>query len=158
MTEQNYNANEETLDSLDETLDDLAELPAVVPFPSGAYLANMVAKRNAKKPGSYIVEFTYKETIELGDPTGDQQPPKEGDKSTVFITTKKKDGTVNEFGQGVLRKILSPVGEMLGTRSIGDILDATAKGIDVIAVLKYKKSADANYQDSQDVVSIQIPQ
>ena len=156
MTEQNYSANEETLDSLDETLDDLAELPAVVPFPSGAYLANMVAKRNAKKPGSYIVEFTHKETIELGDP--EQPPPKEGDKSTVFITTKKKDGTVNEFGQGVLRKILSPVGEMLGTRSIGDILEATAKGIDVIAVLKYKKSADANYQDSQDVVSIQIPQ
>lgn len=155
MTEQNYNANEETLDSLDETLDDLADLPAVVPFASGVYLVGLVAKRNAKKAGSYIVELTHKETVELS--SANDTAPNPGDKSTTFITTKKKDGTVNEFGQGQLKTILSPFAEMLGTKNIGEILEATAKGIDVIAVVKYRKSKDEQYSDSQDIVKIEIP-
>lgn len=150
MTEMNN--QDEML--LDETLDDLADLPSSQPFPAGAHLCSMKVKRNTKKAGAYVVELTHKATIELSNPSAEE--PKEGDKSTVFISTKKKDGTVNEFGQGQLKTILKPVGAMLGTASISEILAATDKGIDVIAVVGIRKSKDEQYDDQQDIKKIEL--
>lgn len=153
----NLDQQNDTLDSLDETLDDLADLPQTKPFPAGAHLVNMKVRRNPKKPGSYVVEMSHKAVVELVNPnTPEEELPKEGDKSTVFISTKKKDGSVNEFGQGQLKLVLKPLGEMLGTSSISEILEATKNGIDVIAVVGIRKSKDDQYDDQQDIKKIEL--
>ena len=64
----NYDQNEDTLDSLDETLDDLADLPQNKPFPAGAHLVQLKIRRNEKKAGQYIVEMTHQEVVELTNP------------------------------------------------------------------------------------------
>lgn len=148
--------NEETLDQLDETLDDLADMPSNAPWPAGAHLAKTTVKRNAKKPGSYIVEMTHQAVIELTNPNQDPEAlPKEGDKSVVFITTKTKDGKVNEFGQGQLKLVLAPVGAMLGTNSISEILEAYKAGIETIVVVGIKPAKD-NYEEGQTIKKLEL--
>lgn len=150
----NNQDQDQTIDMLDETLDDLADMPASQPFPAGAHACSMKVRRNPKKAGNYVVELIHQTTVELSNPA--QQEPSPGDKSTVFISTKKKDGTVNEFGQGQLKIILTPIGAMLGTSSINEILEATQNGIDVIAVVGIRKSKDEQYDDQQDIKKVEL--
>lgn len=152
MTDQN-----ETLDMLDETLDDLADLPESKPFPAGAHLCTVHVRRNTNKPGSYVVELVHKEVIELSSPVEDESLlPKPGDKSTVFISTKKKDGTVNEFGQGQLKLVLKPMAEVANSTSISEILDAIKSGVDCGVVVGIRKSKDPQYDDQQSIISLSV--
>lgn len=150
----NQTNQDETIDMLDETLDDLADLPSNQPFAPGAYQVKLKVRRNPKKAGSYVVEMIHAATVELASP--DSVEPKEGDKSTVFISTKKKDGTVNEFGQGQLKIVLKPIGAMLGTSSINEILEATKDGVDAVVVVGVRKSKDEQYDDQQDIKSVSL--
>ena len=109
-----------------------------------------------KKAGSYAINLTCVQPIELADPAA--EPPAEGNQSAVFIHTMKKDGSKNEFGQGQLKKILSPIADALNTRAVGEILEATKNGINAIVVVKIRKSKDENYDDSQEIVSLELPQ
>lgn len=151
---QNESNQDETMDMLDETLDDLADMPETKPFTAGAHLASVKIKRNTKKAGAYVVEMTHKAVVELSNPNDAE--PKEGDKSTIFIATKKKDGTTNEFGQGQLKLFLKPVGAMLGTNSINDCLAATKDGIDMIVVCGIRKSNNEQYDDQQSVNKVEL--
>lgn len=147
--------NDETLDILDETLDDLADLPSQELWPAGAYAASMKVSRMKDKAGAYVVNLTMQQVVELSAPSDDE--PAEGDQTAAFIYTRKKDGTVNEIGQGQLKTVLNPLSAALDTRNIGEILEATKDGVDVIAVVKIRKSRDPNYNDSQDIVKIELP-
>lgn len=150
MTE--HDQNDDLL--LDETLDDLADLPATQPFPAGAHAVKLTVKRNTKKAGSYIVEMVHQETVELANPNDTE--PKEGDKSTIFISTKKKDGTVNEFGQGQLKVVLKPLGELMQTNSISEILEGTKEGVDAVVVVGIRKSKDEQYDDQQNIKKVEL--
>lgn len=154
-TNQNQ-TNDETLDMLDETLDDLADMPSTQPFAAGAHLVSLKVKRIPKKVGGYIAEMTFKEVVELSNPNGAE--PAEGDKSTMFISTKKKDGTVNEFGQGQLKLFLKPIGALLETSSVNEILEATKDGIDVIVVVGVRKGTDQYPNDQQQIIKVELPQ
>lgn len=144
---------EQTVDSLlDETLDDLADLPQSKPFPAGAHKASMVVSRDAKKPSLYFAKFTHQETLEVSAPTADL--PKAGDEAVMFIHTKKKDGTPNEFGQGQLKMILAPLAEKLGTKNITELLEATKSGIDV-AIVSGVRSQEG-YQDQMSLTKLMI--
>lgn len=140
---------------LDETLDDLADLPSSAPFTPGAHVCDMTITRPdvAKKPGSYLVRFKHKGQCELTDPTA--TPPKAGDEALLFIHTKKKDGAVNEFGQGQLKMILTPLAERLQTKSIGALVEATKSGIEVGIVSGVKKQ-DGNYPDQMTLLKLQL--
>ena len=153
MTNENYN-QDETIDGLDETLDDLADAPSTALWPNGAHQATLKINRG-KKAGSYMVNMTYIGAVELSNPS--DQEPAEGDQSTVFIHTKKKDGTANDYGQGQLKKILQPIGAALQTNSISEILEATKSGLEVIVVTKVKASRDEKYDDSQEILSLEMP-
>lgn len=146
--------NDETIDQLDETLDDLADAPSTQLWPNGAYNATVTISRLPKKPSAYAVNLTCIETIELSDPSA--TPPSEGDQTVMFIHTAKKDGSKNEIGQGQLKKLLMPLSAALNTVSISEILDATKSGLDAIVVVKVRKSKDAKYDDSQEIVSLEI--
>lgn len=148
MTDANQNVNPQDVDGDlldDDLLDDLADLPTSAPFPSGAHLCDMVIKRNPdqKKKKSYIVEFTHKSTMELVNPNA--TAPKPGDKAAMFLHTLKKDGTKNEFGEGQLKMILTPLAERLQLKSISALIDATHSGIEVAIVSGVKKQE--GYQD-----------
>ena len=150
---------DQDLNLLDETLDDLADLPKQTPYPAGAYLVSMRITRAEKKPSTYIINMTHKETIELANPnTVEEEIPSEGDQSVVFIHTRKKDGTANEIGQGQLKTVLRPIAEAMETNSIGEVLEATKKGLDVIVVVKVRKDKTGQYEDSQDIVKVELPQ
>lgn len=154
----NIDHNDDTLDSLDETLDDLADLPQNKPFPAGTHLALLKIRKNPKKAGQYVVEMTHQETVELANPnTPEEEQPKMGDKSTVFISTKKKNGEPNDIGQGQLKIVLSPIGRMLETNSIGAILENTKEGILAAVTLKIKADTSGNYDDQNQIVSVQLP-
>ena len=147
---------DQTLDQLDETLDDLADLPQQAPWPAGAYEATVQITRMPKKQGSFVINLTCVQPIELSDPAA--EPPAEGDKSVVFIHTMKKDGTKNEFGQGQLKNILTPIANALNTRSVSEVLEATKDGIPAIVVVKIRKSKDEQYDDAQEIVKLELPQ
>lgn len=152
MTEQTVQDNDDLLD--DDLLDDLADLPQIAPFPAGVHLCDLILKRNADKDKkkSYIAEFTYKSTMEL---VNDQAtPPNAGDKCAMFLHTLKKDGTKNEFGEGQLKMILTPLAERLNEKSISKLIDATASGIEVAIVSGVKKQKD--YPDQMTLSKLML--
>lgn len=145
---------------LDETLDDLADLPQVAPYPAGAHVAKMViSKKDGKEkdgkkgPPSYMAAFEYVNVMELTDPS--KQAPAAGDKAFVNIYTKKKDGTANEFGQGQLKLLLAPLAERLQTNSIQALLEATKGGVEVAIVTGIKKGQEG-YSDQMTVVKCML--
>lgn len=162
MTNEQYNANEsnETLDDLDETLDDLADMPETKPWAVGSYAAKMTIKRNLgadkKKKGAYIAEFVHQETIELANPADETATTKEGDKSTIFISTVDKEGKKNEFAQGTLKMLMKPLAELYQTNSISEILEQNKSGVDVHVTFGVRKSKDPQYDDQQSVKAIQL--
>ncbi len=138
----------DNMDSLlDETLDDLADLPQSKPFAPGVHIADMFIKRDEKKPSTYICKFVHKTTVELSNPTDEPQKP--GDESVIWLHTKKKDGGVNEIGQGQLKMLLNPLSEKLGVKSITALLEATKPGIEVAIVTGIRKQE--GYSDSMSV-------
>lgn len=153
MSNEELNQNDDDL-LLDETLDDLADLPSTKPFPAGAHAVDLTVKRNPnKKPGSYIVEMVYVEPIEVG---ADVELPNAGDKSTVFISTMKKDGTKNEFGQGQLKLIMAPLADLYGTKSIGEIITQCASGVRCAVVTAIRKDKTGEYDDQQSIKAVQV--
>lgn len=150
--------SDETLDDmgLDETLDDLADLPQTKPFPAGAHLVDITIRRNAKKPGQYIVEQKYRELVELTAEVDEDQLPKAGDKSTIFIATKKKDGSPNEIGQGQIKLIMKPIATMLGSNVIADVIAATANGLTAMVVVKVRKDTKGEYDDQQEIIKLDL--
>lgn len=149
------NSVDQTVDSLlDETLDDLADLPSSKPFPAGAHQALMfITKPDPKKPSMYCVKFKHEAVLEMASATA--EAPKPGDEAVMFIHTKKKDGAVNEFGQGQLKMILSPLAERLGTTSIAALVEATKPGIQVGIVCAIKAAKD-EYQEAMVLQKIQL--
>lgn len=150
MTDMNQ---DETIDGLDETLDDLADAPSTQLWPNGAHAASIKINRG-KKAGSYIFNCTYQGAVELTNPSDTEPAP--GDQTAVFIHTRTKDGGVNTFGQGQLKKLLIPLGAALNTNQIPEIIEATKNGLDVILVTKIRKSKDPAYEDSQEIVKLEV--
>lgn len=153
-------------DGLDIVLDDLADLPQNAPFPAGAHHALMFLSKNAKKAGAYTAKFKYVGTLEFANPAdaearptaegGDGYvPPKENDEAVIFINTVKKDGTKNEFGQGQLKQLATPVAQMLGTSSVNEVIAATKNGIGVVIVTGVKP-ATAEYSAAMTISKISL--
>lgn len=147
--------SEQLNELLDETLDDLADLPSSTPFVAGAHVCDMFVSKPdaAKKPNNYMVKFKHKGVCDLSDPTA--LAPKIGDEAVMFIHTKKKDGTPNDFGQGQLKMILTPLAERLNTKSIGALMEATKAGIEVGIVSGIKKQ-EAPYSDQMQLIKLQL--
>lgn len=150
---------DQTMDNLlDETLDDLADLPSIAPFPAGAHRAKMFVLRkmqdNQPRPGAYVVKFEHQAVLELANAT--DAPPKEGDVAMLNIFTKKKDGTRNEIGEGQFKQILAPIAERLQIRQIGPLLDAIKDGVEVGIVTGTKKQKDPQYPDQMTLNKIEL--
>lgn len=108
---------------LDETLDDLEDLPEFKPFPPGAHqvYATFEQKVINDKPA---IELAFKliETLEFAnaqDATDEEGNPttKAGDTSNTMFMLE------NEFGRGNLKKCATPFGEALGLSTIRQIVE-----------------------------------
>jgi hypothetical protein len=103
------------LDSLlDETLDDLADLPGFKAWPAGTHLfsLSLVAKEINKKPAVEAV-MIYQGTKEFAGAPEEKDIPKVGDKTSVLYLLSNNDGSKNEINQGLLKNVLSSIREQL---------------------------------------------
>jgi hypothetical protein len=141
------NQTDQLDDILDETLDDLADLPSSKPFPAGAHAVKFFLTRpDAKKPKTYLAKFKYVDAIELSNPT--DEPAKADDEAVMFIHTVKKDGTPNEFGQGQLKQMLQPFVEIVGSNKLSDMLAHLKNGVDA-AIVSGVKKGNKEYPNDQ---------
>lgn len=154
MSNTELNQTEDDAMLLDETLDDLADLPQTKPFPAGAHAVDLSVKRNANKPNSYIVEMVYVEPIEVS--SADAEIPAPGDKSAIFIATKKKEGTPNEFGQGQLKLVMTPLAALYDTKSIAQIIEQSKTPVRCAVVVGVRKDKSGEYDDQQNIKAVQV--
>lgn len=120
---------------LDATLDDLADLPQVKPFPAGVHKASMVITLPPVKPGKkqqVMVKFKHQAVVEQVDPN--REAPSPDDEAMMFIHIYGKDGGPNEIGQGQLKMLLKPMQEAGLTGNTRELIEATKSGLDVIIV------------------------
>jgi len=134
---------------LDETLDDIEDLPEYKSFPKGSYKLSvtMSAKEVNDKP-AVEMEMKCLEVLELAD--ADAAAPAEGDTSSILFFLD------NPFGKGKLKKAATPLAESLGASSVREIVEA-CQGIECVAVLKQtvnKKDADSPYQELVEIAVV----
>lgn len=147
---------------LDETIDDLADMPENKPFPDGAHMISLKIRRavddkKQPKPGVYMLECKYSELAELADPnTPEENLSKKDDTHAVWLYTKKKDGTRNELGEGQFKAIIKPIATALGLSTVGEVIEATKNGVDVLVVTKIRKSRDPQYPDSMNISKLEV--
>ena len=144
---------DEQLDKLlDVQADMLADLPSFKPFPAGTYhvIGKSVMGKQIGDHPSIEIKWTFKEVIELAEPT--DEPPKAKDETSVSFQLD------NEFGQGGLKKLLL-VEEVPGVRQFKEKFIGT----EYIVVLKQniikkdkedKKLDIADWKYYQQIISM----
>lgn len=136
-------------DLLDETLDDLKDLPEFKPYPPGAHHVRI--NWEAKQLGDdnfFELKMKLIETKELADPAADVAPEAGSETSVLYSRT-------NEFGQGAFKKLMLPIGEKLGIKSIKELLKAT-NGAEALIVSKLRKGKKKDGKDEDDTKYMQV--
>ena len=132
---------------LDSTLDDLADMPAFVVPPAGAYnitFAETSVKKINDKPA---VEFKlrFDATVELND--ANDTPVADGTENNVtyFLDS--------EFGQGALKEVLKAMLEVTGGGSLREQIAALkgAQALAITSVRKDKKDSEKKYLQLKSV-------
>lgn len=132
MTEQTLNTINDIESLLDANLDDLADMPEFKPFPVGGHKVTIQWDYSELKEKKIIkLSATYIEPVEIADGA---TPPAAGDKTTVTFFLRKKDGTVNEFGEGQWKAMLEGLSERF-PGSAREIMDAS-NGAEVLLITK----------------------
>lgn len=133
MTDTTLNAMDDIESLLDAKLDDLADMPEFKPFPIGAHKVTIQWDYSELKEKKVIkLSATYVEPVEFDDPNA--IPPKAGDKCTVTFFLRKKDGTVNEFGEGQWKVMLEGLTERF-PGSAREIMDSS-NGAECLLITK----------------------
>jgi len=133
-------------DLLDETLDDLEDLPSFEPYPAGAHrvLATFESKEINDNPAIELA-FKLMETMELSDPQ--DAAPKEGSTaSTMFMLN-------NEFGRGNLKKCAMPFGQALNLGTLRQIVEEVTdvECIILTGIRKDKNDPDKKYLQVKEI-------
>jgi len=112
---------------LDQSLDDIADLPSFSPLPIGAHrvTVNFEAKKIGEHP-AVECKIVLLQTMEMADPTEKIAEP--GSTANVAYMI------YNEFGVGNLKKVITPIAIHLG-------LDPAQKGV-VRAVIEGAKDLE----------------
>ncbi len=131
---------------LDNTLDDLADLPTFKPFAAGGHRVTITLKSKEinKKPCVEML-ITMVEPIELADPS--EEAPKEGDTANTLYFLD------NEIGQGKFKEVASVFGEALGITTLRDIVEQVTdiECVIVSSVTVDKKDKDRCYMNVKQV-------
>lgn len=123
---------------LDQTLDDIADLPEFKPYPAGAHrvLVSFSTKEVNKHP---CIEADCKlvETLELANPTSDTAPTPGATASSLFMLD-------NEIGAGMFKEIATPLGALFGTGSLRDIVEQTS---DIECIITTSQDKEGKYMN-----------
>lgn len=141
-------------DILDMVLEDLADTPSIQLFPNGAHKVKVEFKVDRAK-AQVQVALEYVECLELADPTATAPAP--GDKNSVFLFLKNKDGKANEYAQGALKSMLVSLkaGGFDGSTSY-EVMEA-AKGAEVAVVTKIRLGKGEYVgRDNMDIVKMEV--
>lgn len=144
------------LDSLlNGTVDDLADLPELKPFPAGAHRVTIEfePKEINKKP-SVLLHLTLIETMELSN-AGDE-PLAAGAKTNCMYMLLNNDGSRNEISQGQLKKILSSLQAGLNLSGTNSEIMEGAKGAEVVVITKTRENKTNGTLNTQ-IVELMIP-
>ena len=125
---------------LDQTLDSLADAPAINPWAPGAYLAKLTLEAKViNLKDTVLVNLTHIDTAELAKPT--DTPPKTGDKTNIMLMLVRNDGKPNEISQGQLKQILLKLrAQGLPGATTKEMIEATKDGITVACVLGQREN------------------
>lgn len=139
--------DEMNMDSLlDETLDDLEDLPEFKPYPAGAHQALATFEQKIINDSAAIeLSFKLVETLELADPQ-DTMPEQGATASTMFMLN-------NEFGRGNLKKCAMPFGEAMGLTTIREIVEGV-KDVECVILTSIrtdKKDPDKKYLNVKEI-------
>jgi hypothetical protein len=158
MTTELDTAAFSALSLLDAKMDDLVDLPEWKTFPPGVYkvkpsvkIEKKPSKADAKKMDTVItISATLLAIKELADPASE--------KVEVGAETSCRYTWENEFGQGGLKKLLTPIYAMTENPSFKYNLDALHTADDVLLVMTTRVvkgkngSPDAVYQQFTDLI------
>lgn len=137
----------ESLDQLlDETLDDLEDLPSFQAYPVGVHkvLATLDLKEINDKP-CVELSFKYIENVELT--SSSDEAPVEGDtSSTLFMLD-------NEYGRGNLKLTLASFAEFANTRVNREIIEAVVdvECVIITSLTKNKNDPDKPYLNVKEI-------
>jgi hypothetical protein len=100
---------------LEGTLDDLKDLPEFKPFPAGVHKVTVTSeqKKVNNKP-CLEIKLKLVEVVELSN--SEDTPPEAGAEANVLLQLD------NEFGQGMLKKILTAVALKFGAKKNSELL------------------------------------
>lgn len=130
---------------LDAQLDDLADLPEFGVYPAGMHRVS-ISFETKKVNEKSCVEAKMKllETVEQANPA--DAPASVGQEGSVLYMLD------NEFGQGNLKKVLTPIAQSLGLSRLGDVIEQ-AKGMEVTVLTKIRQNKDKT-QSYCDIVKV----
>ena len=106
---------------LEDSIEDIADLPSFKPFPAGAHTCTIkFEQKEVNDNAGIVVTFTLVETQEQDNP--DETPATAGDTCSVFCALQGTEDQV-KFGKGRLKEILVPLGEHLGKTDSFEIME-----------------------------------
>jgi hypothetical protein len=132
-------AGKEGFSILDGTLDDIADLPQFLAFPTGAYivhLPNGLEEKTIANHPALSMKVKCVEIKELANP-GEATLVKVGDQGDIAFMLD------NETGRGFAKIVLKAIGERIKSKNNREII-AASKGIN--ALLVCKKTIDKEKQ------------
>jgi len=126
----------ENLNLLDETLDDLEDLPEFKVFPNGAHRVIISLENKDINDVPYrVINMRAVETVELADSS--DEPLNLGDIGSVMFNR------TNEFGRGAFKKVAQVLGAHHGLKNIQEIMEAS-EGLECLVVTKQKKGKNSD--------------
>jgi hypothetical protein len=134
---------DKTASIMDQTLDDLPDLPGFKVPPTGAYaveVQSILEKKIGDHPG-LEVKFKIIEVTEVSGTLDEgEAAPQVGDECNVVYMLD------NDTGIGFLKDFLRPLGEALGTKNNREIAER-AKGMLLVIVVKrtFDEKKDRHY-------------
>lgn len=143
------NTSTTPIDILDETLDDLADLPEWKPYPAGVHRVTISLKEGKSGAGNplAIAELKAIETIELKDPN--EEPLTKGTEASVTFTLNQ------EIGQGKFKNLAGAMIAGLGMdpkTKLRTVINEV-KNVECVVVTQVRMNKDKT-QKFTDIVDI----
>jgi hypothetical protein len=131
---------------LDANLDDLADLPEFGTYPAGSH--KVTIKFETKEVNNHPcveLQMVAIETEELSNPA--DAPLKPGQQGSVLYMLD------NEFGQGALKKVITPLAAATGHSQLRAVMEA-ANGMEVSVITKVRQNKDKtqSYTDVSKII------
>src|SRR5690554_1482952 len=158
----------DVFDILDQTVEDLHDLPEFKPWPAGTYLVELNSEieeveqtlENGNKVNREVpkLSFTFKEVVELDNM--DDTPPAENTKFFLSTYLVKKNGERNVFGEGQLKMVLSALVDMYPDATTNRQLIETCSGT-ILAITvrpRKRKDAEGNMREETQILAVANPE